>query len=167
MLTPETRLEHWLEEIRDAFAEKVTIEPLSVDDNGTYTAPSGTAYSPVTVNVPTGGGGEYTVESYEDLTFAVGDDIQSCILELPQLTLKDCAYLVNQDDDTDIYGFAYESAGSGGSSSRHSFNFMRIRTVQPPGSMSLTKANATATTYSAVGTQLQEKTFTLYIARHV
>jgi len=29
----------------------VTVESLSVTDNGTYTAPSGTAYSPVTVNV--------------------------------------------------------------------------------------------------------------------
>lgn len=31
----------------------VTVQPLSVTSNGTYTAPSGTAYSPVTVNVPT------------------------------------------------------------------------------------------------------------------
>ena len=29
-----------------------TVEPLSVTANGTYTAPEGTAYSPVTVNVP-------------------------------------------------------------------------------------------------------------------
>jgi hypothetical protein len=29
----------------------ITVEPLSVTDNGTYTAPTGTAYSPVTVNV--------------------------------------------------------------------------------------------------------------------
>ena len=35
----------------------VTTEPLSVTVNGTYTAPSGTAYTPVTVNVPSGGGG--------------------------------------------------------------------------------------------------------------
>lgn len=33
-----------------------TISPLSVTANGTYTAPSGTAYSPVTVNVSGGGG---------------------------------------------------------------------------------------------------------------
>lgn len=32
----------------------VTTQPLSVTENGTYTAPSGTAYTPVTVNVPTG-----------------------------------------------------------------------------------------------------------------
>ena len=35
-----------------------TIESLSVTQNGTYTAPSGTAYSPVTVNVSGGGGGD-------------------------------------------------------------------------------------------------------------
>lgn len=35
----------------------VEVEPLSVTDNGTYTAPSGKAYSPVTVNVSGGGGG--------------------------------------------------------------------------------------------------------------
>lgn len=35
----------------------VDIEPLSVTQNGTYTAPTGKAYSPVTVNV-SGGGGE-------------------------------------------------------------------------------------------------------------
>lgn len=35
----------------------VTVSPLSVTANGTYTAPSGEAYSPVTVNVSGGGGG--------------------------------------------------------------------------------------------------------------
>lgn len=33
-----------------------TITPLEVTENGTYTAPTGTAYSPVTVNVSGGGG---------------------------------------------------------------------------------------------------------------
>lgn len=35
----------------------VTVEALSVTANGTYTAPTGKAYSPVTVNVSGGGGG--------------------------------------------------------------------------------------------------------------
>lgn len=34
----------------------VTVESLSVTENGTYTAPSGKAYSPVTVNVPSSSG---------------------------------------------------------------------------------------------------------------
>lgn len=33
----------------------VTVEPLSVTENDTYTAPEGKAYSPVTVNVPSSG----------------------------------------------------------------------------------------------------------------
>ena len=33
----------------------VTVEPLNVTENDTYIAPSGKAYSPVAVNVPTGG----------------------------------------------------------------------------------------------------------------
>lgn len=40
----------------------VDVQALSVTENGTYTAPSGTAYSPVTVNVSGGGGGSsYTL----------------------------------------------------------------------------------------------------------
>lgn len=35
----------------------VTVDPLSVTENGTYTASAGHAYSPVTVNVQGGGGG--------------------------------------------------------------------------------------------------------------
>lgn len=40
----------------DVNVPSTTISPLSVTTNGTYTAPSGTAYSPVTVNVSGGGG---------------------------------------------------------------------------------------------------------------
>lgn len=43
-----------------------TITPLQVTENGTYTAPTGTAYSPVTVNVSGGGGasfGDWVVSS--------------------------------------------------------------------------------------------------------
>lgn len=35
----------------------IVVDPLSVTDNGTYTAPTGHSYSPVTVNVSGGGGG--------------------------------------------------------------------------------------------------------------
>lgn len=37
--------------------QSITVEALSVTENGTYTAPGGKAYSPITVNVPQGGGG--------------------------------------------------------------------------------------------------------------
>lgn len=41
----------------------ITVEPLEVTDNGTYTADEGKAYSPVTVNVPKGGGGDSAPEN--------------------------------------------------------------------------------------------------------
>lgn len=45
----------------------VTVSPLSVTTNGTYTAPEGEAYSPVTVNVSGGGGSVAAVE--KDVNF--------------------------------------------------------------------------------------------------
>ena len=54
---PQTRSEILLTEIRDALTSTpIEVESLSVTENDTYTAPSGKAYSPVIVNVPTGGG---------------------------------------------------------------------------------------------------------------
>lgn len=44
----------------DAPAPSITVEALSVTQNGTYTAPTGKAYSPVTVSVSGGGGGSWT-----------------------------------------------------------------------------------------------------------
>lgn len=38
----------------DQISGDVTVESLSATANGTYTAPEGTAYSPVVVNVPGG-----------------------------------------------------------------------------------------------------------------
>lgn len=43
---------------------EIDVEPLSVTQNGTYTAPTGTAYSPVTVNVSGGGGSSKNVQAY-------------------------------------------------------------------------------------------------------
>ena len=45
--------------LNDEAGSSVTVEALLVTQNGTYTAPTGTAYSPVTVNVSGGGGLEY------------------------------------------------------------------------------------------------------------
>lgn len=47
----------------------VTVEPLSVTENGTYTAPEGKAYSPVTVNVPS------SDTNLEDLEIYIADFI--------------------------------------------------------------------------------------------
>ena len=40
-----------IKKIGDAISGRVEIEPLEVTENGEYTAPSGKAYSPVSVNV--------------------------------------------------------------------------------------------------------------------
>lgn len=45
----------------DSGGSSITVEPLTVTSNGTYTAPTGKAYSPVTVNVPTSSGGSDTI----------------------------------------------------------------------------------------------------------
>jgi len=53
-----SRVEMLLKEISQQGGGNVDVEALAVDQNGTYTAPEGTAYSPVTVNVSGGGGQE-------------------------------------------------------------------------------------------------------------
>lgn len=63
----------------------VDVEPLAVNANGTYTAAEGTAYSPVTVDVPSGGGGVKTVE----LT-----------MRTTQNSIKLNAPIYDQEDDT-------------------------------------------------------------------
>lgn len=49
---PLTRVERYLDVIAESGGSSVTVEPLVVTANGTTTAPSGKAYSPVTVDVP-------------------------------------------------------------------------------------------------------------------
>jgi len=50
---PLTRMEQYLAYIAEnGGGSSITVEPLTVTSNGTQTAPSGKAYSPVTVNVP-------------------------------------------------------------------------------------------------------------------
>lgn len=60
-LTPITRKEWFLDRILKrgggggGGGSGVTVEPLAVSENGEYSAPSGKAYNPVTVNVPSSG----------------------------------------------------------------------------------------------------------------
>lgn len=59
----------------------VDVEPLSVTQNGTYTAPAGTAYSPVTVNVSGGGGNDFVVTLGYDGTIDFAPDCTYAELE--------------------------------------------------------------------------------------
>lgn len=52
----------------------VDVEALSVTANGTYTAPTGKAYSPVTVNVSGGGGSEGVYVGTGDPDASIGSD---------------------------------------------------------------------------------------------
>ena len=52
----------------------ITVESLSVTENGTYTAPTGKAYSPVTVNVESGGGVEYTKLEHKEYVYNLAND---------------------------------------------------------------------------------------------
>ena len=60
----------------DAPAPSITVEALSVTQNGTYTAPAGKAYSPVTVSV-SGGGGATNVVTGSFTTSSTAGDIQT------------------------------------------------------------------------------------------
>lgn len=72
----------------------VTIEPLTITENGTTTAPEGKAYSPVTVDVPNPSAGE--LEITENGTYDVMEKA-SAVVNVPQylgyLTFSNIAYL--------------------------------------------------------------------------
>lgn len=51
-ITEQNQPPGWYPESTGETSGDVTVRPLSIVENGTYTAPSGTAYTPVTVNVP-------------------------------------------------------------------------------------------------------------------
>ena len=90
----------------------VTVEALSVTSNGTYTAPTGTAYSPVTVNVSGGGGdietinklisGEMGNESYTFPITTLGRCFSSTTgafsLSMPNLTNVRAKYAVERSE---------------------------------------------------------------------
>ena len=68
---PETREEWFIQKYREA--GDVTVESLSITENGTYTAPSGKAYSPVSVNVPLPDNA-YLLKSIENVNIATFTD---------------------------------------------------------------------------------------------
>ena len=71
-------------DIQTGGGSSVTVEALNVTQNGTYTAPSGTAYSPVTVNV-SGGGTDYLAGRLNNtLTDYSSDDVT----EVPNYGLR-------------------------------------------------------------------------------
>lgn len=70
----------------------VTVESLNVTQNGTYTAPSGKAYSPVTVNV-SGGSGADTLE--QRITNTLTSYTNSNVTTLSESAFRSCVSLAN------------------------------------------------------------------------
>ena len=68
---PKTREEWFIQKYREA--GDVTVESLSITENGTYTAPSGKAYSPVSVDVPLPDNA-YLLKSIENVNIATFTD---------------------------------------------------------------------------------------------
>lgn len=71
----------------------VDVGPLSVTQNGTYTAPTGTAYSPVTVNVSGGSGGFL----YETGEFNPSSDISRPTINFAR-SHADIPYIISLSD---------------------------------------------------------------------
>ena len=62
--------------------EDITVEPLSVTANGTYTAPTGKAYSPVTVNVPTGS----LPEGFSVIPFSIEETVRQITVDFDDIS---------------------------------------------------------------------------------
>ena len=75
----------------------ITVESLSVTQNGTYTAPTGTAYSPVAVNVSGGGG-----LVYEAGTYTPAEDISRPTINFSNAH-TDPPILIMMSDNTGTY----------------------------------------------------------------
>ncbi len=90
-----------------------TVEELSVTQNGTYTAPSGKAYSPVTVNV-SGGSSDF---STAEVVVTIGSNIDVsmegiCILNDGDVDYLGTSYPISTDDTSVINAVLYKNEGS-------------------------------------------------------
>lgn len=75
---------------------EVDVEALNVTANGTYTADTGKAYNPVTVNVPTGGSGIQKLYCF----LSDGNYVVYTSKPISELTTSDKALWVDNRDDT-------------------------------------------------------------------
>lgn len=90
----------------------VEVEALSVTENGTYTAPSGTAYSPVTVNV-SGGGGSDSEDGIIARTIS-GSYTNSTVTKVGDYAFEYCSSLTaaNFPECTTIGAYAFSACTS-------------------------------------------------------
>ena len=76
----------------------VTLEPLTVAENGTYTAPSGKAYSPVTVAVPT--------ETKLTTTYTAAEKSSSAVIPMPSMQYPKRIEIRTQTQGTALEDFS-------------------------------------------------------------
>lgn len=87
----------------------ITVEALSVTQNGTYTAPTGKAYSPVTVNVSGGGGGESEYGYiYVQNTTATSVEIFTCMNDVNGNSVQNGTRVTIASGDTGTIPLTYQ-----------------------------------------------------------
>lgn len=93
----------------------VTVEPLTVTENDTYTAPEGKAYSPVTVNVSSGTLDVGALQAYTTIIYSSNEQqyfSSSNYMDVRQIKINDVPVMKYNDDD--FYSYAQiESIASG------------------------------------------------------
>ena len=93
-------------------APPIEVEPLSVTENGTYTAPRGTAYSPVTVNVPTGGGVNIDVKTLTNNSNTATSLSFTSMKGTPKAFFLRCTAQIDSSSTTYYYCIAMRYDGS-------------------------------------------------------
>ena len=98
-LDPKTRREYFLKKYRGADVE---VDSLTATENKTYTAPTGKAYSPVTVNVPVPTLSSLSVSENGTYTAPSGTAYNEVDVDVP---LPSNAYLLKEIEDVEIATF--------------------------------------------------------------
>lgn len=144
----------------------VDVEALSVTANGTYTAPTGKAYSPVTVNVSGGGGGSsYTLLHSEDIqvstTSTSGTQIKAIACGSQAWTKDKIVYVRVRDKAGKRAGYFYGtdtwfvniSAATGGTGGIAPFGFIYRYTSSSTWQRGTTTSSSNAAGVYAQGLQ--------------
>lgn len=126
---PVTREEMFLEAVVEhggGGGGDITVESLSVTENGEYTAPTGKAYSPVVVDVPSDTPTLITKSVTENGTYDADDDeadgYSSVTVDVPEATLTTKSITANgtyaaSGDNADGYSSVTVNVSSGGGAS--------------------------------------------------
>lgn len=85
---------------------EIEVEPLSVTTNGTYTAPTGKAYSPVTVNVSSGGGVNVATTTWTNNTNTVTSHQFTGLSGTPKAAFLRCTSSLTRSSSSTNYFIA-------------------------------------------------------------